>query len=171
MNQLRIREANGNDGRAILALWDIAIAWLVERGQTQQWGTEPASSRPSVRETVDRWLTEPGVRIAEVDGEAVGASVIGPRHPDHVSPTALPETYLHFLISDRRHAGEGIGATLVSRAVSDARVAGSEVLRVDCWAGAPTLVAWYEHQGFVRSGSFTVDVRGPWHGQVFEMRL
>ena len=65
----------------------------------------------------------------------------------------------------------GIGAELVARAAAEARAAGSEVLRVDCWAGAPTLVAWYERQGFVRSDSFTVEVRGPWHGQVFEMRL
>ena len=46
--------------------------------------------------------------------------------------------------------------------------AGAAVLRVDCWAGAPPLVAWYERQGFRRSGRF--DVRG-WIGQVFTMRL
>ena len=42
------------------------------------------------------------------------------------------------------------------------------MLRVDCWAGAPALVAWYERQGFVRSGTFDV---GGWIGQVFTMRL
>jgi hypothetical protein len=41
----------------------------------------------------------------------------------------------------------------------------------DCWAGAPDLVAWYERQGFIRSDTFTVEVRGGWHGQVFEMAL
>ena len=41
-------------------------------------------------------------------------------------------------------------------------------LRVDCWAGAPKLVGFYEAQGFVRDGTF--DVRG-WPGQVFVMRL
>ncbi len=43
---------------------------------------------------------------------------------------------------------------------------GAELLRVDCWAGAPRLVRWYEEQGFTRSGTFAV---GDWHGQVFEM--
>jgi hypothetical protein len=33
------------------------------------------------------------------------------------------------------------------------------------------VVAWYERQGFVASDTFTVDVRGGWHGQVFEMTL
>lgn len=37
--------------------------------------------------------------------------------------------------------------------------------------GAPALVTWYERQGFVRSGTFTVDIRGGWDGQVLEMSL
>ena len=166
-----IREGRGGDGEVVLGLWDTAISWLAERGQPGQWGTEPASSRPRTREMVDQWLLTPGLRIAELDGRPVGASVIGPEPPGHVPPTQLRETYLLFLISDRNHAGAGIGAELVRRAADEARTAGSEVLRVDCWAGAPPLVAWYERQGFVRSDTFTVDVRGPWHGQVFEMRL
>jgi hypothetical protein len=60
---------------------------------------------------------------------------------------------------------------MVRRAVADARANGSKVLRVDCWADAPELVAWYERHGFVRSATFTVDVRGGWYGQVFEMKL
>jgi GNAT superfamily N-acetyltransferase len=120
---------------------------------------------------VDQWVIGSGLRVAEIDGEEVGASVIGAAPPAHVPPTSLAETYLLFLISSRRQAGMGIGAELVAQAASEARAGGSEVLRVDCWAGAPTLVEWYERQGFVRSDSFTVEVRGPWHGQVFEMRL
>ncbi len=36
------------------------------------------------------------------------------------------------------------------------------------WAGAPPLVAWYERQGFARSGTF--EVTG-WKGQVFSMEV
>jgi ribosomal protein S18 acetylase RimI-like enzyme len=91
--------------------------------------------------------------------------------PTHIPPIGLRESYLLFLISDREEAGRRIGAELVRRAASDARARGSQVLRVDCWADAPGLVAWYERQGFVRSDTFTVDLRGGWNGQVFEMRL
>jgi GNAT superfamily N-acetyltransferase len=171
VSEVRIRDGRSSDGATVLALWDLAIAWLAQRGQPEQWGTEPASARPRTREMVAQWLMEPGLRIAEIDGEPVGASVIGGVPPAHVPPTPLAETYLLFLISSRSHAGMGIGAELVARAASEARAAGSEVLRVDCWAGAPTLVAWYERQGFVRSDTFTVQVRGQWHGQVFEMSL
>ena len=71
-------------------------------------------------------------------------------------------------MTSRRQAGRGIGARLVSAAAGEARAVGAAVRRVDCWAGAPPLVAWYERQGFVRSGTFDV---GGWIGQVFTMRL
>ena len=171
MSEVCIRDGRSCDGATVLALWDAAIAWLAQRGQPDQWGTEPASSRDRTREMVDQWVIGSGLRIAELEGKAVGASVIGPVPPAHVPPTPRAETYVLFLISDRDHAGMGIGAELVRRAAAEAREAGSEVLRVDCWAGAPPLVAWYERQGFVRSDSFTVEVRGAWHGQVFEMQL
>jgi GNAT superfamily N-acetyltransferase len=107
--------------------------------------------------------------VAELDGEPVGASVIVPAGPEYVPPAGPSETYLLFLVSDRSRAGLGIGSELVRRAAAEARAAGSEVLRVDCWAGAADLVAWYERQGFTRTETFTV--RGYWHGQLFEMRL
>ena len=49
-------------------------------------------------------------------------------------------------------------------------------MTLSCYAstagvGAPDLVAWYERQGFVRSDTFVVDIRGGWHGQVLQMTL
>ena len=67
-----------------------------------------------------------------------------------------------------RRTGQRIGALLVEHAVKLARDAGVRLLRVDCWAGAPRLVEFYEAQGFVRDGTFDV---GGWTGQVFSMRL
>lgn len=171
MPSVHIRDGRSTDDAALLGMWDKAIAWMVSRGQAMQWGAVPASEEPRCREIVGQWVQGSGLRIAECDGRPVGASVIVDVPPAHVPPTPLRETYLLFLISDREEAGKGIGSALVSRAASDARAAGSEVLRVDYWADAPGLVAWYERQGFVRSDSFTVDVRGGWNGRVFEMKL
>jgi GNAT superfamily N-acetyltransferase len=168
---LTIREGCESDDVALFSMVDSAIAWMVDRGQAMQWGTEPASERPIWRERVREWVASPGLRMAEIDDRSVGASVIVPEPPAHVPPSEFRETYLLFLISDRRYAGNRIGTALVERAAADAIAVGSEVLRVDCWADAPDLVAWYERQGFVRSDTFTVDVRGDWHGQVFEMPL
>lgn len=71
-------------------------------------------------------------------------------------------------MTSRAHAGRGVGARLVVAAAQEAREAGASLLRVDCWAGAPPLVAWYERQGFERTGTFDV---GGWIGQIFAMRL
>jgi GNAT superfamily N-acetyltransferase len=166
-----IRTSRPGDDAALLAIWDRAIAWLVARGQAMQWGSEPASAQRRYRVFVARWMNGSGLRIAELDDAVVGASVITDAPPPHVPATPRRETYLLFLLSDRDHAGRGIGAALVRRAVAEARDAGSELLRVDCWAGAPDLVAWYERQGFRRSDTFVADVRGGWHGQVLEMVL
>jgi GNAT superfamily N-acetyltransferase len=164
-----VREGREGDGPSVLRLWDEAIVWLVRRGQPGQWGTEPASTRALSREMVREWETGTSLRIAEIDGEPVGACVIVRSAPDYVPAIKLSETYLHFLVSDRKCAGMGVGAALVRRCADEARAAGCEVLRVDCWADAPTLVAWYTRHGFTASDTFTIGEN--WRGQVFEMVL
>lgn len=169
MATFRIRTGSAADAPAVVGLFDEAVAWLVARGQEGQWGTTPWSQRPELVARTHAWARGDGLRIAQEDGDAtpVGALVLG-AHPPHVEPIDEPEAYVEALVSSRAHAGRRIGAQLVAAAAEEARDAGAAVLRVDCWAGAPPLVAWYERQGFRRSGRF--DVRG-WIGQVFTMRL
>jgi GNAT superfamily N-acetyltransferase len=164
-----IRKGSAADAPAVVALFDEAVAWLVARGQEGQWGTTPWSQRPELVARTNAWARGDGLRIAEERGDAtpLGALVLGD-HPLHVEPIDEPEAYVEALVTSRAHSGRRIGAQLVSAAAEEAREAGAAVLRVDCWAGAPPLVAWYERQGFRRSGRF--DVRG-WIGQVFTMRL
>jgi len=113
---------------------------------------------------VKAWAAGGGLRIAEQDGEPVGALVLG-RRPAWVPPVPEVERYVEALDVSRRHAGRGIGAALLARACEEARDSGAKLLRVDCWAGAPALVAWYERQGFARAGTFAVD---GWRGVVLE---
>jgi GNAT superfamily N-acetyltransferase len=159
-----IRPGTPDDEGALLALFDEAVAWMVARGQPGQWGDRPFSERPETRARVREFVESPGLWIAERGDEPLGALIVGVR-PPHVAPIDRSELYIELLISSRRHAGNGIGARLVGLADQIAVERGVEVLRVDCWAGAPTLVGFYEAQGFTRSGVF--DVRG-WKGQVFE---
>ncbi len=163
---MRIRDGRAADAAILLGLFDEAVAWLAARGQTGQWGTEPFSAKPARVARMTEMAASGGMRVAEDGaGEPVGAIVIGAR-PAWVKPAERAERYVEALVSSRRHAGQGIGGTLVRRAVAETREAGRSLLRVDCWAGAPALVAWYERQGFRRSGTF--DVEG-WHGQVLSM--
>ena len=184
---LTIRQGGPADVGLLLELFDEAVAWLVARGQTGQWGAAPWSENPRSVARVRDMAGGQGLWIAELSGIGVGALAVGVA-PAHVPAAARPELYVNLLLTSRPRAGgplgiqprtsgprsshpaagQGIGARLAESAVALARAAGCEQLRVDCWAGAPTLVAWYERQGFVPDGTF--DVNG-WIGQIFTMDL
>jgi ribosomal protein S18 acetylase RimI-like enzyme len=165
----RIRPGSAEDARAMLGLFDEAVEWLVGRGQTGQWGSEPFSSRDSAIARIAEWASGGGLWMAEAaDGTPVGAIVVGAR-PAWVASADEPERYIEALVTSRRHAGQDVGGELVRHAVEVARAAEVSLLRVDCWGDAPGLVAWYERQGFERSGTF--ELEDGWHGQVLSMRL
>ncbi len=164
---LMIRHGSVEDTPLLFDLFDEAVAWLVARGQPGQWGETPMSSRPAAPAWVEKFTSSGGLRVAELDGEPVGVLVVGER-PSHVPAVDVAELYVNLLLTSRRHAGKQIGSRLVELAIDEARAADRAMLRVDCWAGAPTLVAWYQRQGFTRSDTF--DVNG-WIGQIFTMSL
>lgn len=165
----RIRPGDSDDAPMLLRLFDEAVVWLLARDQPGQWGTVPWSSRPNAVIRVQAWASGPGLRVAEAaDGAPLGALVLVPDHPPHVAPIAEPERYIDALVTSRRHAGLGVGSALVAAAVQETRAAGVQMLRVDCWADAPPLIAWYERQGFTKTSGFDVD---GWRGQVFELRV
>jgi GNAT superfamily N-acetyltransferase len=162
-----IRHGDEGDTDWLLSLLDEAVAWMVARGQAGQWGTRRFSRSPRRIARVGGMIDSGGLRVAEWDGEPVAALVVGIA-PLYVPPPDRPELYINLLISSRRHAGNGIGSELVRHAVAEARWRDVDQLRVDCWAGAPTLVRWYCDQGFAPSGRFNVD---GWPGQIFAMPL
>jgi GNAT superfamily N-acetyltransferase len=164
---LTIRPGDDADGPTVVALFDEAVAWLVERGQTGQWGMTPFSERPGIRERVHGFKMGGSLYIAESDNIPVGVLVVGPA-PAYAPPTPVAELYITLLLSSRELAGQGIGDVLVNKAISLGYERGAEILRVDCWAHAPGLVRWYEKHGFVRSGRFELN---GWQGQIFTMRL
>jgi GNAT superfamily N-acetyltransferase len=162
-----IRPGDEADGPAVVTLFDEAVAWLVERGQTGQWGATPFSERPGLRERVLGFRIGGGLYIAERDDVPVGVLVVGPA-PAYAPPVPVPELYVILLLSSRQSAGQGIGAGLVNKAIELGYERGAQVLRVDCWAHAPGLVRWYEKQGFIRSSRFELN---GWQGQIFTMQL
>ncbi|MBG0819823.1 GNAT family N-acetyltransferase [Planomonospora sp. ID91781] len=163
-----IRDGGPDDVRAVLGMFDSAVAWLTAQGRTGQWGSEPFSTDPARVARVEEWAAAGGMRIAEVDGEPAGCLVVGPAMP-YVTPAPEPEVYVRVLVVDRRFPGRGIGAALLERARAEAAEQGISLVRVDCYAGDDgRLVKYYESQGFTRTEPFTV---GEWPGQLLEMRL
>ncbi|MCX5378106.1 GNAT family N-acetyltransferase [Streptomyces sp. NBC_00091] len=168
---IRIRPGGLADAPAILDMLDGAVAWMNARGNTEQWGTTPYSQKPGGAARVERYLTENTPYIAELDGMPAGAMVLdsGPSPQMPIAPAGEPELYVRLLVSDRRHAGLGVGAALLAHAAGETRRAGLELLRVDCWAGGGgELVAFYERNGFTPTDRFLSDA---WPGQVLAQRL
>jgi GNAT superfamily N-acetyltransferase len=163
---VNIRPGRPEDAQLVLDLFDEAVAWLVARGQTGQWGTEPFSRFPARVRRAEEWASSGGLYVAQ-DEQPLGIIVLG-SHPEWVEPPDRPERYVDALVTSRERQGKDIGGALIRHAIAETRRAGIDLLRVDCWAGAPGLVAWYEAQGFVKTSTFTVR---DWHGQVFAMDL
>jgi GNAT superfamily N-acetyltransferase len=167
-----IRPGTVADTPAVLALLDGAVAWLVARGRTGQWGSDPFSADPRRHEMVTSWADAGGLYVADIDGAVAGALAVGAA-PPYVPSVAEPELYVNLLVTDRHRAGAGIGAALLRWAEDAARERGLALLRVDCYRGDDrALVRYYERQGFVATVPFTVNLpAGPWPGQVLERRL
>ncbi|MEV0442576.1 GNAT family N-acetyltransferase [Streptomyces spectabilis] len=168
---IRVRVGTAADVPVFLDLLDSAAEWLVSRGYTKQWGTEPLSTRPRLVELVEKYVAEGTPWIAEVDGEPAGMLLLTERPTDYVAAVDEPERYVHYLATGRRFAGLGVGRTLLAHAVAETRAQGVSLLRVDCYAGnGGKLVAYYESNGFVRTETFTAK-DGTWPGQVLAMRV
>lgn len=168
---LWIRQGGPADAPAVLGMLDAAVAWMNGRGNTEQWGTTPFSRTPDGPSRVERYTTDNDPYIAELDGTPVGALVLdhGPSPRMPIAPAGEPERYVRLLVSDRRHAGLGVGAALLAHAVEETRRAGVRLLRVDCWAGGGgELVAFYERNGFTPTDRF---LSGQWPGQVLAQRV
>jgi GNAT superfamily N-acetyltransferase len=165
LDELTVRRGGPDDGELLIGLFDDAVAWLVARGQPGQWGTTPFSQRPEGRKRAQELSSGGGLWVAEMGDEPVGALVVGDA-PEYAAAIDRPELYIELLLTRRRHAGLGLGTCLVELAVREARTAGRIVLRVDCWAGAPGLVRWYQRQGFTLTDRY--EWRG-FAGQIFSM--
>lgn len=169
---ITIRQAGHSAVPEVLALLDGATEWLVARGRTDQWGTEPHSTNPRRIAQISSFADDGGLWLAEQDGRVVGALAVGAAMP-YVPAADEPELYVRLLVTDRASAGQGIGGTLLDHARELARAAGVGLLRVDCFAGGDgALVRYYEKQGFTREAEFAVPVNdSEWPGQILFQRL
>ncbi|MFG1639764.1 GNAT family N-acetyltransferase [Amycolatopsis sp. NPDC049252] len=169
MDNTVIRSGDPGDADILLRFFDEAVEWLVARGSSGQWGTEPWSNVPKRVERVNGMVADPGLRIAMVGGEPAGALIVSEEHDPHVPAVDERELYVRLLITSRRFTGQRVGGRLVEYALDEARRRGIDLVRVDCWAGGDgELQRYYESQGFRPTVRFTVDT---WVGQVLEQRV
>lgn len=106
--RLTVRRGTVRDADTMLALFDDAVRWLTERGNTGQWGTAPFSAIPQRVQQVRGWGEAGALRVAERDGLVVAMSSVGPA-PAYVSPATEPELYVMGLVGRRAPAARGAG--------------------------------------------------------------
>ncbi len=167
MGEFAIRPGRVGDAAVILDLLDKAVSWLVEQGRTDQWGAHPASQNARFVERAEAWEAGDGLYVALVDGEPVGALVVGERM-SYVSAADVSELYVQFLVVDRARKGHRIGTRLLEHAQKLAEAAEVDQLRVDCFRGPDrALVEYYRSQGFRLDEEFTVERtdQPDWPGQ------
>ncbi len=163
------RPGSNADTDALMALFDANISWLVERGRSEQWGSEPWSGSPKHIDFVRGLLSSGVVTIAEIEGEVVGASVVTDHPMPYVPSIGEPERYLKLLISSPAHRGQQIGHRLIGMARELTIADGIALLRVDCWSGGDRrLVTYYTSEGFTPVQ--VIEVRPGTSVQVFEWR-
>ena len=165
-----LRPTTIDDAPEVVSLFDQAIVWMNENGNTQQWGTQPWSEKPDTVKKITNWCAEGnGGLVAMTSSGAIGGYlVVGDAHP-YVPAAKSPELYIVALIASRRPEARGFGRRLLQHADDLAREQGITELRVDCWAGAGgKLVRFYESAGYVKDSTF--DVKG-WPGQILTRSL
>lgn len=163
VGELTVRRGGPSDQALLYELFDEAVEWLVERGQAGQWGETPPSQNEDWRRRIHAIAVDTELWLLEEEGLALGALAVGPA-PYYVPVASEPELYIHLLITRRTHKGRDLGGRLLEIAERAAERAGADVMRVDCWAGSPSLLRWYEARKFERCGTFD---SGGWPGQIF----
>lgn len=164
-----IRRARATDAPAILRIFDEVIAWFVEIGNEEQWGSEPWSTqdRQIARVTEACELPEAWVAVDQHD-EVLGFIALGSAMP-YVPKVNHEELYVRVLIASRAQAARGVGRRLMELADERALAAGISELRLDCFAGGSGgLVRFYESCGYERDTGFTDD---GWPGQILVRSL
>lgn len=170
---LPLRRAVAADAEAVLRLFDEAIAWFVEIGNTRQWGAEPVSGRPRWAARAIEWCSgDDSWVIDDPELGICGLIALGDA-VDYVPAAAEPELYVQVLIGSRCPRLKGVGRRLLNHADMRAAAKGVTLLRVDCYAGGSgDLIRFYEACGYTRAAGFTVGVEPDiWPGQVLERRL
>lgn len=166
---LTFRTGSPGDTDAIMALFDANITWLVKRGRTGQWGSDPWSIDSKKVEFVRDMLATGVVTLAEINGDVVGASVVSDHPMPYVPSLEEGERYLKLLIASPAHRGSKIGHQLIVRAREHTVGAGEHLLRVDCWSGGDRrLVDYYIGEGFTPTEE--IEIRPGTSVQVFEWR-
>lgn len=144
MTSIVIRQATGEDTRALVEILTEAANWVEQMDGTIMW-VEGELEEHRVRAEAEAGMFV----VAEAEGTVVGA--IRFQLDDRLFWPDLDgrdSAFAHRLAVRRSHAGQGISTALVQWTVDRARSLGKRYLRLDCDADRTRLREVYERFGF-----------------------
>lgn len=169
---LSIERATKEDLPPILKLFDEAVVWLNQRGIEKQWGTQPFTAHPELRERFMNWIDQEVMFVARLRERVVGSLVLNPVAPEYIAGRweSFPSSafYLEAFATARDLAGQNIGRVLLDWAEGYTRATGRSTIWLDCWGDNPDLVRYYQQRGFMPREEFLVK---EWRGQLFEKQV
>jgi GNAT superfamily N-acetyltransferase len=134
---------------------EAAARWLVERG-IRQWQPGEVDIR-TLREQIEagEWF------VHRQSGRLLVALRFLWTDPVFWGERPDDAAYVHGLMIERRHAGEGLGAAALGWAEERARAAGRTFLRLDHAADNVRLARYYRDRGFIERGRREFEPWGP----------
>jgi GNAT superfamily N-acetyltransferase len=146
-----MRPAQPDDLAEVLAVFEDVRAWMINRG-VNTW-------RPIAlwRDLIAQKIARQVVYLAWLDGQVVGTITLDWEVEELWDAEPTQAGYLAHFATRRALAGTGIGTQMLGWAEAEARRAGKDYLRLDCWAENRALCAYYERAGFERRGNVTMD--------------
>lgn len=161
-----VEVARPADADELIALRDRVARWLEGRG-LEQWHPGELTA-PDLAPWLDAGLVHV---VRDPRAAIVAAVAVLPDDPVWVHQPSRPAGYVHLLMVDRRLAGRGVGAALLSWVEHDLAVREAQVARLDVVEGNDHLQRWYGRQGYRAVGRW-VDPAGRWRPSVLrEKRL
>jgi GNAT superfamily N-acetyltransferase len=144
LTSIDIRQATGEDVRAVVDTLTEAADWVEQMDGTVMW-VEGELEEHRVRAEVDAGMFV----VADAGGSIVGA--IRFQLEDQLfwpDIDGSDSAFVHRLAVRRSYAGQGISTALLRWAVDRAKSLGKRYLRLDCDADRTRLRALYERFGF-----------------------
>ena len=144
-----------DDAPHLHALRESAARWLEERGIDQWHPGEVGLATFRAQIAAGEWFVD------RLDGTVRAALRLLWADPEFWGARPDDAGYVHGLVIDRRHAGEGLGASSLRWAEAQTRAAGKTYLRLDHAAHNVRLARYYRELGFVERGRREFDAWGP----------
>ncbi len=137
-----LRIASMNDIPTIERYIREATAWMHETG-IRQW-----LSGEFTTADVASWITSGDTYLGVIDGRIVGSVRIQKSDPVFWPESIDEARYVHRLVIDRAHAGQGFGLAILAAVERQAGSQACQAVRLDCGARNDRLVRYYLDAGY-----------------------